>query len=213
MKIAPGFYAAAAIWLIAAAPGLSGAAEPASPRTVPVAEAETPAKLESIEVGATRPAHRFGRFHLAGQPAPEDLPKWKALGVRTVINLRMPNETDWDERAAVEGFGMKYISIPFAGPDTLTNEKIKKSLTALRTGHLSDQSKKGASDEKKSKPKPVLLHCSTSNRVGAIWYAHRILHDDADADAALEEAKRAGLRTMGYLEPVDKYIEQARADE
>ena len=186
----------------------------ASPTAVTSAESNTEnRKLRRVEVGDTKPAHQCGAFYLAGQPAKEDLAKWKARGVRTVINLRMPQETDWNERAAVEALGMKYVSVPFAGPDTLSHKKIRDALHALRTGRFSDQSNGDAlpNKNKNAKPQPILLHCASSNRVGAIWYAHRILHDDWEPEAALKEAKTVGLRTMGYLEPVEAYIERVNA--
>ena len=168
-------------------------------------------ELTPVKVGGTKPAHQCGNIFLAGQPAKDDLAKWKARGVRTVINLRMPDETDWDERAAVEALGMKYISVPFGGPDTLTVKKMHSALRALRTGRFSDQSNGDALEKRKHNAK-VLLHCASSNRVGAIWYAHRILHEGLEPKAALQEAKAAGLRTMGYLEPVEKYIERAKRE-
>jgi protein tyrosine phosphatase (PTP) superfamily phosphohydrolase (DUF442 family) len=161
---------------------------------------------QAVDVGATKPAHRFGPYYLTGQPAPTDLDQWKRLGIGTVINLRMPNEIDWDEQAAVEALGMKYVSIPFAGPDTLTENKLKAVLRLLRPVRDRDQARPGGTAAEK--PEPILLHCASSNRVGAIWYAHRILHDGLHPNAALKEAKTVGLRTMGYLVPVDRYIER-----
>ena len=49
----------------------------------------------------------------AGQPTAEVLPKLGALGFKTVINLRMPNEDQpANERALVEAQGLRYVSVP-----------------------------------------------------------------------------------------------------
>ncbi|WP_077530946.1 fused DSP-PTPase phosphatase/NAD kinase-like protein [Vreelandella utahensis] len=41
---------------------------------------------------------------------------------------------------------------------------------------------------------PVLVHCASSNRVGAMWALYRH-HMGVPAEIALEEAKAAGLKT------------------
>jgi protein tyrosine phosphatase (PTP) superfamily phosphohydrolase (DUF442 family) len=148
-------------------------------------------QLVPIEVGAARPVHQFGQYYLGGQPAAEDLIAWKERGVRTVISLRTPGEIDWDEKAAVEALGMKYVSIPFRGADTLGDKQIEAALAALQEGE----------------EHPVLLHCGTSNRVGAIWYAHRIRRDGLSPEQALAEAKQIGLRNTDLTDVVDAYCE------
>jgi protein tyrosine phosphatase (PTP) superfamily phosphohydrolase (DUF442 family) len=155
------------------------------------------ATLEKIEVGAATPVHQFGRYYLAGQPAEEDFATWKDKGVRTVISLRTPGEIDWDEKAAVEAQGMKFVSIPFRGADTLGNEQIESALAAL------------GADEKEG----ILLHCGSSSRVGAIWYAHRIRHDGLTPEAAMEEAKTIGLRSTSLTDVVDVYCQSVGISE
>jgi uncharacterized protein (TIGR01244 family) len=146
-------------------------------------------QLEAIDGGAAQPAHKVGRYYLAGQPAEGEFANWKAKGVRTVISLRTPGEIDWDEKAAVEAQGMKFVSIPFRGADTLGDSQIEAALKEL-------------ADETNG---PILLHCGSSNRVGAIWYAHRIRHDGLTPEAALAEAKQAGLRSAALTDVIDAY--------
>jgi uncharacterized protein (TIGR01244 family) len=146
-----------------------------------------------MELGAARPIHQFGRYYLAGQPAEADLAAWKDRGVRTVLTLRTPGEIDWDEKAAVEALGMKFVSIPFRGADTLGDQQIEQALAAL-------------ADDAHG---PILLHCATSNRVGAIWYAHRVRHDGLSPEDALAEAKQIGLRNTALTDVVNAYCERA----
>ena len=153
-------------------------------------------KLVPVDVGSTTPAHHHGQFYLAGQPAAEDLAKWKELGVRTVINLRTDQEIDWDEKQVVESLGMSYVSIPFRGPETLTDQTLRQAIAAM-----GDESRR-----------PVLLHCATSNRTGAIWYAHRIVNDGLAPYQAIEEARNVGLRTAAFREIVDEYLRQELAE-
>jgi protein tyrosine phosphatase (PTP) superfamily phosphohydrolase (DUF442 family) len=170
----------------AAAPQSAASSAPAASPT-----AADELRLERIEVGAARPVHQIGRYYLAGQPASEDLAVWKDKGVRTIVSLRTPGEIDWDEKAAVEALGMKYVSIPFRGADSLGDEQIEAALAVLKEG-----------DEQ-----PILLHCGTSNRVGAIWYAHRIRNDGLSPEQALAEAKQVGLRSTELTDVVDAYCE------
>ena len=53
-----------------------------------------------------------GRLWFAGQPDAETLRKAKENGLRVVLNLRDPAESEWDERSAVEGLGMVYYNVP-----------------------------------------------------------------------------------------------------
>jgi protein tyrosine phosphatase (PTP) superfamily phosphohydrolase (DUF442 family) len=111
--------------------------------------------------------------------------------VQTVISLRTPGEIDWDEKAAVEAQGLKFVSIPFRGADTLGDSQIEAALKEM------------ANEANGS----ILLPCGTSNRVGAIWYAHRIRHDGLSPEAALEEAKEVGLRNTSLTDVINAYCE------
>ena len=163
-------------------------AQSPSTQDVPAGNAEV--KLEKCELGHATPVHRLGRVYLAGQPTEADLPKLKVDGFRTIINLRLPDELPWDEASAVERAGMKYVHVPFQGEQQLTFPVFDKVLSAL-------------SDPKSGR---VLLHCGSANRVGAVWYAHRVLHDKLDPVAAELEAKQVGLRDMAYLKKAQEYV-------
>jgi uncharacterized protein (TIGR01244 family) len=107
---------------------------------------------------------------VAGQPTPAALQGLKEMGFRTVVNLRSEKEGPADEKAAVEAQGLRYVSIPilpdtFSLADVLALEKVLEDPTAS----------------------PVLVHCASSNRVGAAWAV--IL---ARKGESLEEAVAAG---------------------
>src|SRR5690606_15098849 len=75
-------------------------------------------------------------------------------GVRTVINLRAPDEAvDYDEAAEAERLGLRYVALPVRGADDLDRERVRefgRELDAARA--------RG----------PVLIHCASGNRVGAM---------------------------------------------
>jgi protein tyrosine phosphatase (PTP) superfamily phosphohydrolase (DUF442 family) len=172
----------------------SAALAPAAATPEAAAPTDLP-RLARVEVGTTTPAHQFGNYYLAGQPSEADLALWKERGVRTIISLRTPGEIDWDEKAAAEALGLKFVSIPFRGADSLGDRQIEEALAALEAGEREG----------------VLLHCATSNRVGAIWYAHRIRRDGLSPEAALAEAKTAGLRSTALSDVVNEYCERVAA--
>ena len=149
-------------------------------------------QLQKEELGSIRPVHMLGNIYLAGQPQPEDLPLLQRAGIKTVITLRKLDELSWDEAAAVEAQQMKYVEVPFRSPEELTPkvfDELRKVLNSKSRG-------------------PTLLHCGSANRVGAIWYAYRILDGKLSPEAALKEAKTVGLRTPAYLEQAQAYVEQ-----
>lgn len=152
-------------------------------------------KLEACELGGTNNVHRLGKIYLAGQPSADDFAIAKKDGIKTVINLRTPGELPFDEKGVLKELGLEYHYLPFAAPDTLKDEIFEKSLKVL-------------GDKKKQ---PVLMHCASANRVGAIWLAHRVLTDKVPYDKALKEAKEVGLRFPPYEVKAKAYIEKAQA--
>lgn len=171
--------------LIAAAGARSAAPPSAPPKPV----------LEAASLGSTERVHRFGGTWLASQPSKDDLRLASEIGIRTVVNLRKPAEIDWDEKAAVEALGMAYESFGFQQPEELTDAVFDGALRALAPAA-------GA---------PILLHCGSANRVGAIWLAHRVLDDGLAYGDALVEAETVGLKNPAFREKAKDYIERSSA--
>jgi len=162
-------------------------------------QVDTPARkglvLKKESLGNIRPVHALGDIYLAGQPSRQDFALLKQRGFKTIISLRHIRELPWDEASAVQRLGMKFVHIPFQGPAELDSEVFDKVRKALR-------------DNQRGR---TLFHCGSANRVGAVWYATRVLDDKLSTDAALAEAKTAGLRTPQYLEKAQEYVQAERA--
>lgn len=121
-------------------------------------------------VGIVLHAPRPG-LYTAGQPASSDWAMIAGRGVTTVINLRTPAElAGRDEAAEVGAAGMRYAEIPVDGAAGIGMEKAR----ALRS--LLDRA-----------DGPVLVHCASGNRVGAL-----IALGAADAGASTEDAIAQG---------------------
>ncbi len=147
--------------------------------------------LESCSLGTTDRVHVCGDVLLASQPSDADLVLAKESGVKTVINQRHASECpDSDEAASVAALGMAYENPAWSGEEELTEQVIDEHRELLRTT-----------------PRPILLHCAGANRVGAVWWAYRVLDEGMKIDAALDEAKRVGLSSKAYEQIVKKYIE------
>jgi uncharacterized protein (TIGR01244 family) len=114
-----------------------------------------------------------------GRPRPEHLQAAKAQGVRTVINLCPPAEAgDYDEPALVADLGMAYVNIPVSGAADLTVAKAQQLAAALQDAG------------------PVLLHCQSGNRVGALMAVKARFVDGLSPEASLAAGRAAGLRAL-----------------
>ncbi|MCA9021964.1 MAG: hypothetical protein KDA74_17575, partial [Planctomycetaceae bacterium] len=98
------------------------------------------------------------------------------------------------EAGLVRMLELDYVAIPFLAPDTLTPAVFDQC-----RGILNDQARH-----------PLILHCASANRVGAIWLVHRVLDDDIEFETALKEAKQVGLRTPGYIDQAKAYIAEQK---
>jgi uncharacterized protein (TIGR01244 family) len=117
-----------------------------------------------------------------GRPRPEHLREAKAQGVRTVINLCPPAEAgDYDEPALVAELGMEYVNIPVSGAADLTVAKARQLADALADAGPAH---------------PVLLHCQSGNRIGALMAVKARFVDGLPPEAALAAGRAAGLKGL-----------------
>lgn len=115
----------------------------------------------------------------AGQPDAASLEALADAGYTAVIDLRTPEEDrGFDEKGTVEKLGMRYISLPISGGDGVTFENASRL----------DETLAGIDG-------PVLLHCASSNRVGALLTLREVLKG-AKEEEALELGTEAGLKSL-----------------
>lgn len=119
------------------------------------------------------------QLYSAGQPSAAQLQQAAAAGISTVIDLRQPDEDrGFDETAAAERLGLRYVRIPVAGAAGLDAANVRALRSALAQSNG-----------------PVLLHCASSNRAGALL-ALLQAQDGASIEQALEFGRRAGMRSL-----------------
>jgi len=130
--------------------------------------AQVPETMDSAAI----PSYRVVRPGLAtgGKPSAEALERLKVQGFKTVVDLRTEAEGTTTEKETVEAQGLRYLSVPispasFGAADVEAVAKVLKDKDAA----------------------PVLLHCSSANRVGAVWMVMQV-----QEGRSLEEAEAAG---------------------
>lgn len=141
------------------------------------------------------PAYRLLRPDLAvgGQPSSEALARLKDMGFRTVVNLRTEKEGAAAEGPVVEAQGLRYLWVPVI-PETFSEADVEA------VGKVLDD----------PSAFPVLVHCASSNRVGAAWAVLQSKKGKT-LDEALAAGRAAGLhspqmeaavrRVLGVPEP------------
>lgn len=150
--------------------------------------------LEPYECGTITRLHTFQGVFLASRPQPADLEQAKQGGVKAVVNMMHPDEqAGFDERAFVTDLGLAYHNPAWNGPDELSDATIDANLALIRNAE-----------------RPMLVHCSSANRVGAIWYAYRALDGGLSDAEALAEARVVGLKSPDYERIIRDYIARHR---
>lgn len=111
------------------------------------------------------------------QPMADGYATLKAMGVRTVVNLRSHH----DERAAVEAAGMRYVAIPMSFWWMAKPAFVRKALSVL-----TDPANQ-----------PVFVHCSTGlDRTGVVVAVYRMEVDEWNKADALEEMEAFGYHNI-----------------
>ena len=139
-----------------------------------------------------------GAVYFAGQPTDSGLKDLAERGVKIVVNLRTLKEVrskiDFDEAAVVKSLGMKYIHIPVV-PSSFSSMDVERLIEVL------DQASIGTNKQSR-----ILIHCASSNRVGAMWAAYLNRELGFDSDKAIEYGKKAGLRSDSMIEAAKRVI-------
>lgn len=130
------------------------------------------------------------KFVVGGQPAPDDLEKMSKQGVKSVLNLRTADEEGFlkDEAKQAEARGLKYSHIPVDAKsidDNLTDRVLR---------------------EIKELPKPLLVHCKSGMRAGAMTMMHLALEKGWDSQQALGKAQEQGF-DCGQNPQLKQYFE------
>lgn len=142
-------------------------------------DATPPLKVNLEAVVESRAVTPVNGISAAGQPSEAALQVFARQGYTTVIDLRGTGEDrGFDEQSAVESLNMEYLLFPISGKEAISFENAAR-LDALIT----------------NADGPVLLHCASSNRVGALLALRKSLAG-ADDEEALAAGREGGLTSL-----------------
>jgi uncharacterized protein (TIGR01244 family) len=190
----------AALLLALAAIAPAGAQRIAT--TGPISKLPAPVPLDTTGRFQAAAVRVGDDFFIAGQPTERALREMHDQGVRTVVNLRSPEEMQnavkFDERAVVARLGMKYVYLPMRGtPDfPYSPEAVTKLAAAVA----------GANGK-------VLLHCTVAWRASHLWAAYLIRERGVDVETALANARAINLMDdhrmgPGGRQPVEDFLDR-----
>ncbi len=158
------------------------------------------ARLDQIEQSLKSDVPRVlcldGSFATGGQPTEQAYVKAAASGFRSVLSLRTAGEgVDLvRERSLVEKNNMRYFNIP-----------------VVSSAPRPEQADEFIRLVKEKSNHPMLINCSSANRVGAFMMIYRVLEQGWADDKAMEEAIKIGLRGDELKKFASAYIAQRRA--
>jgi tyrosine-protein phosphatase SIW14 len=138
-----------------------------------------PAPAEIVQFAELPNFHRVDdNLFRGGQPGAGGMARLKAVGVRSVLNLRYESEQVKSEGVAAKAAGLRYYNIPMYGLLRPADEKIARALTLFED----------------PQNWPVFVHCVRgSDRTGAVVACYRIAHGRWTAERAIQEAMGYGM--------------------
>lgn len=116
----------------------------------------------------------------AGRLKPEDIGRLQDAGIEHVIDLTPDDETpDFDEASAVRSAGIDYANLPVSGAVDLTRENVIAFDALMRNAE-----------------RPVLVHCASGNRVGAMAALRAAWVESKSEEDAIAIGKTWGLKGL-----------------
>jgi protein tyrosine/serine phosphatase len=118
------------------------------------------------------------QLYRGAQPLEGGLKKLSELGIKTVINLRGPDDrASWEQEEA-ESAGLRYFNLPMPGLSAPSDEQVARAMEIVND----------------PTNQPVFIHCKRgSDRTGTISAIYRISREGWTADRAIAEARQNGM--------------------
>ncbi|MCH7870654.1 MAG: redoxin domain-containing protein [Planctomycetes bacterium] len=151
---------------------------------------------EPVTLDGARNLTRAGDIYVSGVTTAAGLEALRARGVQTVLDLRLPEQVEPDFAATVDNLGMNYLALPMQSA-AMTDDQAQAFLDAMR----------------KYGGQPLLIHCKSGNRSGAMYGVYVGARRKLDVEAAMTRARQAGLRNDKLAEAVRSYLERLNGSE
>ena len=118
------------------------------------------------------------QLYRGAQPKPGGLQRLKAIGVKTIVNLRGEDYQTRAEGEEARRLGLRYYSVSLPGFSRPKDEEVQHVLDIINA----------------AENQPVFVHCRHGeDRTGTIIACYRITHDGWNAADAKKEAKALGM--------------------
>ncbi len=128
-----------------------------------------------------------------GQPSREALEALCKSGCEVIVNLCPPAECgDFDEADCVRQLGLTYHNIPIAGPGDLGPEAVDALDRILQ----------------EAAGRPVVIHCASGNRVGALLALHACWKRGTSPEEAIAYGEKSGLTSPGLRDAVLRILKR-----
>jgi protein tyrosine/serine phosphatase len=125
-------------------------------------------------------------------PTPAGLRRLRAMGVRTVIDLRIAPKTVRKEKTQVESLGLNWINLPMSG-DPPTQAQVDRLIGALKAAPHD----------------PVFVHCQHgADRTGCMLGIYRETQQGWDFDKTYKEMRQYGFKPY-YVKLADAVRKRA----
>ncbi len=135
------------------------------------------------------------QLYRGAQPKAGGLQKLKAMGIKTIVNLRGEDDQTRAEGEEAQRLGLRYYSIALPGFSKPKDEEVQRVLDIINA----------------PENQPVFVHCRHGeDRTGTIIACYRITHDGWTAAAAKKEAEQRGLSwtEFGMKRYIDRFYKQ-----
>lgn len=137
------------------------------------------------------------QLYRGAQPRAGGLKTLKAIGVKTIVNLRGKDEQTGAEGEEARTLGLRYYNVPlpeFSRPKDEDVQQVMNLINAVEN-------------------QPVFVHCRHGeDRTGTIIACYRITHDGWSAVEAKKEAGKLGMSwtQVGMKRYIDSFYKRQR---
>ena len=166
---------------------------------------ETAARGLPVQEGILNFGKVSEHLYRGAQPDAVGIRNLKSLGVKVIVNLRMPGDGWVAEAAEAAANGILYTNFPMSGTGRPREVQVRQILA------LFDSCKDA-----------VFVHCQHGcDRTGTIIACYRIQHDGWSNELALHEAERYGISrwefsmrsfVRSFVRSIKPELREARAD-
>lgn len=117
------------------------------------------------------------------QPSQEAIEELARAGYKTIVSARGENELKWNEEDLSQSHGLTFLSLPMNKPvREITDAQVERFDEIMRTGK-----------------RPMVLHCSSGNRISGLWAVWLVERQNLAPEEALRLAEQTGMKGIRPL--------------